>query len=183
MTRAQALVDAQRALKASFPDRWVAILAALEKRVMPSLDAPTCPSPKCGAPVGTPVAKADHGFRREGNLLCVACGEVWTGTPAEVAQALASWKAYDDAQAESDVPAREEANRLVEKIRTAVALARCSGCGSEATCIGTITQSFEWHFQCNACCDHGGLEVGDFYCVKLTAADPRQGALFGGTRS
>lgn len=176
MNRAQALADAQRALKEAYPDRWLGILEALEQRLLPTLDAPVCPNKKCGAALGTPVAKADHGFRASGNLLCPGCGEIWTGTDAEVAQAIESWRAYQEQESGLTKARDEEAEQLVRMI-VSFASARCQTCPNGATCIGTTEGTHLWLFQCDECCHH---DVGEgVHCQRLRGVHPGQRSLFG----
>lgn len=182
MTRAQALVDAQRALKAAFPDRWVSILAALERRVLPEVDAPICPNPKCGAPTGTPISESPYPSR-DGNLACPACGQAWTGTAEEVAQAIMSAKAYADANYEMDGLRNDAFGPLLNLIGSRVVSARCDFCNGSAVCLSHATQDpLVWTFTCEAHCSHDAGENG-VPCTRLTAADPRQHTLFDDKRT
>lgn len=72
--------------------------------VDPARDCPPCPA--CKLEVGTPVHRdcgVEHG-RWHGptnaTLFCPACGTGWIGTEADLAQAWAAWRAYEEEQAE-----------------------------------------------------------------------------------
>ncbi len=62
----------------------------------PWTDCPRCP--KCRMPCGSAKhARERYGFdpNRPKALACLACGECWTGTDEEVAQARAADDAWD----------------------------------------------------------------------------------------
>jgi hypothetical protein len=71
--------------------------------VDPARDCPACPS--CKLAVGTPVS-AECGVDRwdgpaNATLFCPACGTGWVGGEEDVAQAWASWRAYEAEIAEA----------------------------------------------------------------------------------
>lgn len=63
----------------------------------PARDCPPCP--KCGCDLGTPIAEDTMVYRWDGpadaTLFCPACGTGWVGTAEHLAQAWASWRAYE----------------------------------------------------------------------------------------
>lgn len=65
--------------------------------VDPARDYPPCPS--CKMELGTPIAHETMIERWDGpanaTLFCPACGTGWVGSPEHLAQAWASWRAYE----------------------------------------------------------------------------------------
>lgn len=67
----------------------------------PARDCPPCP--KCDGSFGTPISLEtgkDPSERRwygpdDATIWCPACGAGWVGNDADLAQAWASWRAYE----------------------------------------------------------------------------------------
>ena len=69
-------------------------------------DAPACPH--CQTPVGTPIRGAQRHVQvsaPEANLWCPACGGTWVANAADLAQAEASYVAWQEEERRRTAPA------------------------------------------------------------------------------